>query len=119
MSGIITEVGEDVMNHRVGDRVVIETVIYDGTCYACKLQTPGLCSQRGFIGYTGYGGGFADYICVQTKYLHKLPDSMSMDVAALVEPLSVAWQAVKTSGIKPGQSALILGAGRLFQIIWH
>lgn len=111
MSGIITEVGEGVTSHRVGDRVVIETVLFDGTCYGCQINIPGLCSSVGFIGISGYGGGFADFITVPQESVHRLPDCIAMDVGALVEPLSVGWQAVSDAGLKPGQSALILGAG--------
>jgi len=114
MSGIIKELGENVTGFNIGDRVVIETVIADGTCYGCSLHTPGLCSKRGFIGYSGYGGGFADSICVPTKSAFKLPDSIPLDVGALVEPLAVAWHAVKISGIKSGESALILGGGKYY-----
>lgn len=94
--------------------MVIETVISDGTCYGCSLHTPGLCSKRGFIGYSGYGGGFAESICVPRKSVFKLPASISMDVGALVEPLTVAWHAVKISSIEKGQSALILGGGNYY-----
>jgi threonine dehydrogenase-like Zn-dependent dehydrogenase len=111
MSGIITEVGESVTDFRIGDRVVIETVIFDGNCYGCSLNIPGLCSSVGFIGLTGYGGGFADFITVPQESVHHLPDCVAMDVGALVEPLSVGWQAVRNSGIMGGQSALVLGAG--------
>ncbi len=119
ISGTITELGPGVSGFNVGDRVVIETVIADGTCYGCSLHTPGLCSKRGFIGYSGYGGGFAESICVPSKSVFSLPDSISMEVGALVEPLAVAWHAVKVSGVKNGETALILGGGDYISLSQH
>jgi D-arabinose 1-dehydrogenase-like Zn-dependent alcohol dehydrogenase len=112
MSGTITELGEGVTGFCIDDRVVIETVIADGSCYGCSLHTPGLCSKRGFIGYSGYGGGFAESICVPSGSVFKLPATIRMDVGALVEPLAVAWHAVKISCIQKTGSALILGGGK-------
>lgn len=111
MSGTVIETGEGVTGYAPGDRVVVESVVYDDSCYACRQHAPGLCHQRVFVGYTGYGGGFAHYICAQPKSIHKLPDSISMEVGALIEPLAVAWHGVKVSQIKQGQSALIIGGG--------
>lgn len=70
-----------------------------------------MCPDWGFLGYSGFGGGFAERIVVDSKDVHPIPDSMSLDVAALVEPLAVGWHGVKLSRIGPDDSALVLGAG--------
>lgn len=55
----------------------------------------------------------AQYICVERKAVHVVPEEMPLDVAALVEPLAVGWHAVKKSAVKPGDICLVLGAGKL------
>ena len=70
-----------------------------------------MCPDWGFLGYSGFGGGFAEQIVVNAKDVHPIPGSMSLDVAALVEPLAVGWHGVKLSEIRPEDSALVLGAG--------
>ncbi|KAH9474414.1 (R,R)-butanediol dehydrogenase [Psilocybe cubensis] len=62
-------------------------------------------------GIGGWGGGLAEYIAVDTRNLHILPDGISLEIGAMIEPLAVAWYAVKRSGFKAGQSALITGGG--------
>ena len=86
-------------------------VITDRTCIWCQKQLWGCCPNWGFLGYSGYGGGFAEYICVDARDVHIIPDSMRLDVAALVEPLAVAWHGVKLGNPKPDDSVLVLGAG--------
>jgi len=72
-----------------------------------------MCDSFGLYGYSGWGGGggMAEYVCVPPKNVHLVPDSMPLDVAALVEPLTVPWRAVKAAGFKAGQTALVLGSG--------
>lgn len=111
-SGKVVEVGEGVTDLEIGQHVVAEPILVDGTCHSCSKGLPRLCTKLAWIGYSGTGGGFADYVCVDRKTVHAIPNSIPLDVAALVEPLSVAWHAVKVSKIKPGESALVLGAGK-------
>ncbi|OQU99469.1 Alcohol dehydrogenase GroES-like domain-containing protein [Cladophialophora immunda] len=110
-AGTIVEVGSDAKRWKVGQRVVVEPIIYDGTCGACKRGVPKLCEKLGWVGYSGTGGGFAEYVCVAQQTVHSLPENIPLDVGALVEPLAVAWHAVKISKIEPGQTAMIMGAG--------
>jgi len=110
-SGIVEEVGQGVVEYRKGDRVVIQPIIYDNTCGACKAGQINCCYKNGFIGLSGYGGGLADYIVLDEGYLYHLPDNVSLEVGALIEPLAVAWHAVNMSNFKKGDSVLILGGG--------
>ncbi|KAG6878828.1 hypothetical protein C0992_007406 [Termitomyces sp. T32_za158] len=64
-----------------------------------------------FIGICGWGGGLSEFIAVDTKYLHVLPQGVPLEIGACIEPLAVAWYAIKRSGFSAGKSVLVLGAG--------
>ncbi|KAF2262382.1 sorbitol dehydrogenase [Lojkania enalia] len=110
-SGVIEEVGEGVSNYKVGDRVVVQPIIYDGTCGACLEGLPNCCYSNGFVGLSGWGGGLAEHIVVPTSTLYHLPDNVPLEIGALIEPLAVGWHAVKISPFKKGDAVLILGGG--------
>ncbi|MER2171040.1 MAG: 2,3-butanediol dehydrogenase [Psychrobacillus psychrodurans] len=109
-SGTIVEVADDVTSHRVGERVAIEPLIYCGECYACKRGYYNQCSKVGFVGLNR-DGGFADYVIVDNNMVHVLPDSVSFEEGALVEPTAVSFYAVRESKLKAGDSIAIFGAG--------
>ena len=88
-SGIITETGSQVHGFKEGDRVLAESVKACGVCEYCKTGMSNLCEKSTLFGIHT-DGGFAEYIAVPYKLLHRVPDSMSFDQAALVEPLSNA-----------------------------
>ncbi|KAK5697108.1 hypothetical protein LTR17_024014 [Elasticomyces elasticus] len=114
-SGIIQALGEGLEDSRLrpGQKVTVFPVLGDRSCYWCQRDISGMCPKWGFLGYSGYGGGMAEYICVDVRDVHPIPNSMSLEVAALVEPLAVAWHGVKLGFPNPeaGDSALVLGAG--------
>lgn len=113
-SGTISEIGPDVPDNyglRVGKKCVIFPVLGDRTCLYCQQSLHGACPNWGFLGYSGSEGGFAEYCCVDARDVLVIPDSMGLDVAALVEPISVGWHAVKRSEVKPEDAVLVMGAG--------
>jgi len=111
-SGTIAEVGEEVSdNFAVGDRVCVQPIIYDGTCGSCEEGLVNCCDNNGFVGLSGWGGGLSDFVVVPEYCVIKVPDNVPLDVAALVEPLSVGWHAVSISPYQNGDSALVLGGG--------
>ena len=109
-SGIIEEIGEGVHNVKVGDRVVIEPIYKNFDSPFVTAGEYNLGEHLGFIGLAG-DGGFANYVIVEDYMLHKMPDTMSFEQGALVEPAAVAVYSVLQSGLKIGQSVLISGAG--------
>ncbi|KAI0525405.1 dehydrogenase [Xylaria bambusicola] len=114
ISGTIIEIGSNVSNLgdlKVGDRVAVFPLLCCRTCEPCKGGFPNCCVDKGFLGLSGGGGGLSDYICVQPEAVFKLPDSISLEVGALVEPLAVAWHAVNQSAIEAGQASLVFGTG--------
>ncbi|MCF4114936.1 MULTISPECIES: 2,3-butanediol dehydrogenase [Dethiosulfovibrio] len=116
-SGEVVEVGQGVTKVSVGDRVVVEPMrvcspaAKDDMCPACREGKYNLCSRLGFHGLCGGGGGFADYTVFFEEFVHPIPDSLSYEDAALVEPMAVALHSLVQGDFKIGQTALVLGAG--------
>ncbi|KAF2151733.1 GroES-like protein [Myriangium duriaei CBS 260.36] len=110
-SGHVEEVGKGVTKVNVGDKVCIQPIIYDDNCVACEEGLINCCWKNGFVGLSGWGGGLSEHVVVLESAVYKLPDNVSLEVGALVEPLAVGWHAVNISPWKPGSVALVLGGG--------
>lgn len=110
-SGIVEEVGEGVESVKPGDRVCVQPIIYDGDCRSCVRGLVNCCDQNGFVGLSGWGGGLCETMVVPESCVKQLPDNVSLEEGALVEPLAVGWHAVDISPYKESDSVLILGAG--------
>lgn len=109
-AGVITEVGEGVTELAVGDRVAIEPIIYAKDDYYAKQGFYNRAVMFGFVGLQD-DGGFAEYTVVDADQAHKLPDNVSLEEGALIEPTAVTVQAVKESQIKIGDAVVVYGAG--------
>ncbi|MFS0553921.1 2,3-butanediol dehydrogenase [Brevibacillus sp. 179-C9.3 HS] len=109
-SGIVAEVGEGVTGIQAGDRVAIEPLVYCGECEYCKKGCYNQCSSVGFIGLSA-NGGFAEYVIVEPKMVHKLPENVTLEEGALVEPTAVALHAVRESKLQVGDKVAVFGAG--------
>ncbi|KAJ5751676.1 hypothetical protein N7520_008593 [Penicillium odoratum] len=110
-SGTVIDVGEGVHHLTKGQRVVVRPTIYDKTCCSCKGKAYHCCDNIGFIGLSGYGGGMAEYMTAPADHFYCIPDSISFDIGALVEPLAVAWHAVHLSPFKAGDTTVVVGGG--------
>ena len=110
-SGVISEIGENASTKlKVGDRVVVEPIYKNPESSFIPNGKYNLSSPLGFVGLSS-NGGFAPYVVVEDYMVHKIPDSMSFEQGALVEPAAVAVYAVKSSGLEIGESVAIFGAG--------
>jgi L-iditol 2-dehydrogenase len=110
-SGVITAVGSGVPATRVGERVSIEPQRACRTCEQCKRGAYNLCPFMEFYATPPIDGAFAQYAVIQADYAFSIPDSMSLEAAALCEPLSVGIWANQKAGTRPGSRVLIAGAG--------
>lgn len=108
--GRVVEVGSDVRNVAVGDRVVANPNNYCGTCVYCRKNLPNLCEHIEALGID-YDGAFAEYCVINCKVAHKIAEKVPAEVAACVEPLACAVNGLKKVNVRPGDSAVIVGAG--------
>jgi len=108
--GRVIEIGTKVTRVNVGDRVTLYPVLSCRTCHWCLKGRENQCDSIGFIGFA-LDGGFAEYMKVPEFNCFKVPDGVSDEEAALIEPVAAAVRAVQRAGVRPGQSALIIGAG--------
>ncbi|WP_054948729.1 2,3-butanediol dehydrogenase [Numidum massiliense] len=110
-SGEVVEVGEGVTKYKAGDRVVVEPIYNCGKCPACRSGKYNRCEMLGFYGVIGGGGGFSEYTVTPEKMVHKIPDNMTFEQGALVEPTAVAVHAVRKSKLRIGDSVAVFGTG--------
>jgi L-iditol 2-dehydrogenase len=116
-SGTITAVGSGVSPDRVGERVSIEPQRACRVCEQCKRGAYNLCPLMEFYATPPIDGAFAEFAVIQADYAFPIPDSMSLDAAALCEPLSVGIWSNQKAGTRPGSRVLIAGAGPIGIIV--
>ncbi|MEA3250810.1 MAG: Zn-dependent oxidoreductase [Pseudomonadota bacterium] len=109
-AGVIEAVGDGVDSHSVGDRVCIDPVINCGECYPCRIGRPNVCTRLEVLG-VHRNGGFANQVSVPAANAHRLPESIDLDQAALVEPYTIAANVLERMQPFDGDALLILGAG--------
>lgn len=112
VAGEVAEVGAGVQSVRVGDRVAVEGVGVAracGQCWYCRQGQYVQCMAQA----PSTGGGFAEYWRVPARACFKLPDNLSWDEGALVEPLAVGVHAVRRAALRPYETTVVLGAGTI------
>jgi len=114
-SGLIVKKGDRVQYFSEGDRVTFDSTIYCGECFYCRQGLINLCDNRRILGVSPgeyrQHGAFAEYIAVPDHILYRLPDEISFEQAAMVEPVSIAFHAVGLTPISLNDSAVVVGAG--------
>lgn len=110
LAGEVLKTGKSVSKVKEGDRVTVEPVIICGECPFCQRGEYNLCNNISFQ-YRKGQGGFTPYFVAEENWIHQLPQSVSFEEGALIEPLAVAVHAVKKGGISFGQTVAIFGAG--------
>lgn len=110
-SGELVEIGDNVKKMKIGDRVTINPNIPCSNCYFCNHGMENMCIYH-TIGIT-HNGALAEYVSVRADRVRKLPDNVTFEEGAMVEPISNAVQAVKAAGFEIGKNAAVFGAGTI------
>jgi len=111
MAGEVVEVGSAVKNVKPGDRVVIETLLGDGTCDWCRVQQYNLCPNLYKVRMETVSRAFAEYVAGPATKFHLLPDHVSFEEATVLDTFSVCLHAQQQSGLKINDKVAIIGAG--------
>jgi (R,R)-butanediol dehydrogenase/meso-butanediol dehydrogenase/diacetyl reductase len=109
LCGEVVEVGRDVTGFEPGDLVAVEASEPCGQCDACRAGRP--CPQRPIHGYTRPGGAFSDFTVVSRGMAHRLPEGMTPQQGALIEPMAVGLSAALRAGADRIETAAVHGLG--------
>lgn len=116
-AGVVAQVGANIADLQVGQRVTFDSTISCGRCYFCRRGEINLCDHRRVLGAScqefRQEGAFAQFVAVPRHIVYPLPDGLSFERAAMVEPLSVAFHAVTQVGVQLNDTAIVVGAGMI------
>ncbi|RXK56951.1 galactitol-1-phosphate 5-dehydrogenase [Oleiharenicola lentus] len=116
-AGTIAAVGPGVTAWQADERVTFDSTIYCGQCEHCRRGEVNLCHHRRVLGVScedyRQPGAFADYVVVPERILYRLPENLSFAEAALIEPFTIAFHAVRRHAAQLNDSALIIGCGMI------
>jgi 2-desacetyl-2-hydroxyethyl bacteriochlorophyllide A dehydrogenase len=114
-SGVVADTGERCSHFRVGDRVTFDSTIYCGECFHCRRREINLCENRRVFGVSAdeyrQNGAYAQYVTVPERSTYVLPERVSFEHGAMVEPLSIALHAAEITPLRLAEPAVIIGAG--------
>jgi L-iditol 2-dehydrogenase len=116
-SGIIADVGTNVKNLRVGQRVSFDSTVSCGNCRFCQAGQINLCDNRQVLGVScgefRRNGAFAEFVSVPARIVYPLPDQLGFNEAAMIEAVSIGVHAVNLTPVSLGDSAVIIGTGMI------
>jgi 2-desacetyl-2-hydroxyethyl bacteriochlorophyllide A dehydrogenase len=116
MSGVIEATGEGVLNYRNGDRVTVMPLDPCHQCPACRAGHWHVCQRLKFIGID-VPGAFQTLWTVPAATLFRIPDQLTIEHAALIEPIAVACHDVRLGGVEPGEYAVVMGGGPIGTLV--
>ncbi|HSB77889.1 MAG TPA: galactitol-1-phosphate 5-dehydrogenase [Candidatus Methylomirabilis sp.] len=116
-AGIVETVGRNVKNVAAGDRITFDSTIYCNQCPACRQGRVNLCQNRKVMGVATptfhRDGAMAEYVLVPWWIIYRLPDAVSFEEAALVEPAGVGMHAARITPIEVNDVVAVVGAGQI------
>jgi L-iditol 2-dehydrogenase len=116
-AGVICQAGSGVTDWKAGDRVTFDSTVYCGQCAFCRAGRINLCNQRRVLGVSCQDyrqhGAFAEMVAVPGRVLYRLPEGLSFEHAAMVEPVSIAVHAVRRASLALNDTAVVVGAGMI------
>jgi D-xylulose reductase len=110
-AGVVVETGKAVHNVKVGDRVAIEPGTPCRYCDYCRNGDYNFCADTIFAATPPWDGTLSKYYSVASDYCYPIPDSMTMEEGAMVEPTAVAVQVTKVADVRAGQTVVVFGCG--------
>ena len=110
-SGIVEALGDGVTSLRPGDRIALEPGVPCRRCAVCKSGRYNLCAEVRFFATPPVDGSMATYVTHPADFCYRLPDHVSLDEGAMMEPLSVGIHACRRGGVSMGDRVLVMGAG--------
>lgn len=113
--GEVVEIGDEVGNVAVGDKVIVDPTTTCGECYFCKNGSVNMCENSSSIGIF-CDGGWASYSVLPANNVHKISKTVPPEIAVLAEPLSCVVNGSEKINVQPGDSVVILGAGPMGQL---
>ncbi|MFX1519763.1 MAG: zinc-binding dehydrogenase [Promethearchaeota archaeon] len=118
-SGIVIEIGDDVKDFEIGDKVTSPATINCGICHFCRIGATNRCidQNKRILGVARANGAFASYMAVPAKIAHKLPKDIPFEEAALAEPAACAVHATEVVPVNMGDTVAILGPGPMGLLI--
>jgi (R,R)-butanediol dehydrogenase / meso-butanediol dehydrogenase / diacetyl reductase len=116
MSGVIEQVGPGVTDFKPGDRVTVMPLDWCGECPACKAGNTHVCQKLKFIGID-VPGALQTMWTVPARTLLKIPENLSLEHAAMIEPIAVACHDVRLGEVKPGDYAVVIGGGPIGALV--
>ncbi|WP_076072354.1 zinc-dependent alcohol dehydrogenase [Sphingomonas montana] len=111
LAGEVVEIGPDVVDLKPGDRVVIETVMGDGTCEYCAIQRYNICPHLYDVRTKYVSRAYGEFVCGPQSKFYRLPDHVSFEEAALIDTFSVCLHAHHRAHVGVNQKIAIIGAG--------
>jgi threonine dehydrogenase-like Zn-dependent dehydrogenase len=112
IAGEVHEIGTGVKGFKKGDRVVVQPILYCGTCDMCRIGETSVCLNKRMVGVNmGLTGGLSEYVAVPKRNVFSVPKNMPFANGALVEPFAVGVGAVRKSPIRKGDTVVIVGSG--------
>jgi len=120
-AGRVAALGANAKGLAVGDRVTFDSTVFCGECPNCRRGDINLCDNRQVLGVScadyRRAGAFAEFVVVPARIVHRLPDNLPFEEAAMLEATAVALHAVKITPIDHGDTALVIGAGMIGLLI--
>jgi L-iditol 2-dehydrogenase len=112
VSGVVAQVGANVAGLAVGDKITFTPQVTCGECYPCRHGMSHICEDLKVMGFQADGAA-QEYFALDAADVLKVPDALTLDEAALIEPLAVTVHALRRGGDARGKKVLVLGAGTI------
>lgn len=116
VGAVIAKIGAKVRGFTQGDKVVFMPQVTCGVCYPCQHGMYHICDTLKVMGFQT-GGAAQEYFAINANMVLKLPETMSLDEAALIEPIAVAAHALSRAGNVEGLNVIVLGAGTIGNLV--